>query len=101
MDCDYFQEVSKACCVKVVSDQLSLIVDLTGIVDINTEVERLKKEITKLEPMLETYKRKITAKGYEEKVPEDVRKLNLEKLEGYEKEMSTMLATLAQFESML
>jgi valyl-tRNA synthetase len=35
----------KGCCVKVLSDQLSLLVDLTGIIDIDTEINRLAKEV--------------------------------------------------------
>ena len=38
-------EVPKGCCVKVLSDALSLVVDLTGIIDVDTEIARLSKEI--------------------------------------------------------
>lgn len=38
-------EPPKGCCVKVLSDALSLLVDLTGIIDIETEIARLTKEI--------------------------------------------------------
>ena len=39
------QEVPKGYCIQVVSDQLSLLVDLTGLIDIDTEIARLTKEI--------------------------------------------------------
>ena len=38
-------EPPKGCCVKVLSDALSLLVDLTGIIDVETEIARLTKEI--------------------------------------------------------
>jgi valyl-tRNA synthetase len=38
-------EAPKGCCVKVLTDSLSLLVDLTGIIDVDTEVTRLTKEI--------------------------------------------------------
>jgi len=39
------EEAPKGCCVKVLSDSLSLLVDLTGIIDVDTEIARLNKEI--------------------------------------------------------
>jgi hypothetical protein len=37
-------DVPHGCCVKVISDQLSLLVNLTGIIDIDVEIQRLSKE---------------------------------------------------------
>ena len=47
----------------MLSDQLSVLVDLTGIIDVETEVGRLKKEIERLQPMVESYRRKIATAG--------------------------------------
>lgn len=50
--------------------------------------------------MIDTYKRKINAPGYESKVPEDVRLVNTEKLAGYEAEMDTTVKALTTFQNM-
>ena len=47
----------------MLSDQLSVLVDLTGIIDVETEVNRLKKEIERLFPMVDSYRRKIATAG--------------------------------------
>jgi len=89
----------KGCCVKVVSDQISLLVDLTGIIDIDTEILRLTKEKDRLLPFIDQYKRKVSATG-QDKVPESVKKLNEEKLASYEAELETTIKALEAFQLM-
>jgi hypothetical protein len=38
------KEVPHGCCVKVINDQLSILVNLTGIIDIDQEIQRLNKD---------------------------------------------------------
>ena len=47
--------------------------------------------------MIDTYKRKISAAGYEEKVPENVRQINSEKLASYEAEMEATMNAFNAF----
>jgi len=91
----------KGYCVKVINDQLSILVNLTGIIDIDIEINRLTKDIERLTPLINTYKRKMTAADYESKVPESVRISNIEKLNAYEVELSTTIQTKLAFENML
>jgi valyl-tRNA synthetase len=93
---DAAAEVPKGCCVKVLSDALSLVVDLTGIIDVDTEIARLTKEVERLAPLIDGYRRKVAAPGYD-KVPEAVRAVNTEKLAGYETELEAVNAALATF----
>jgi valyl-tRNA synthetase len=90
----------KGYCITVVSDQLSLLVNLTGLIDIDTELIRLKKEIERLNPLITTYSRKMTAKDYETKVPEDIRNNNAEKLKSYQTELDETMKAINMFESM-
>jgi valyl-tRNA synthetase len=92
-------EAPKGCCVKVLSENASLLVNLTGILDIDVEIARLTKEMERLAPRIDEYKRKISAPGYE-KVKEDVRTLNAEKLESYESELAAVVAAKTAFEAM-
>ena len=64
----------------MISEHLSLLVNLTGIIDIEQEIQRLSKEKERLGPAIEQYQRKINAPGYESKVPETVRATNAEKV---------------------
>ena len=49
--------------------------------------------------MIDTYKRKMSAPGYEDKVPENVRKVNTEKLTSYEAEMEATMNAFNAFKS--
>jgi valyl-tRNA synthetase len=93
-------EVPKGCCVKVLSDQLSLLVDLSGIIDIETEIIRLSKDKERLEPSIDTYRKKISAVGYETKVPENVRTVNTDKLAALEVELEATISAIAAFQLM-
>lgn len=90
----------KNTCIKVVNESLSLLVDLTGLIDIDQELIRLGKEKQRLIPMLEQYRRKMSAADYETKVPEAVQKSNAEKLSAYESELEATDAAIANFEKM-
>ncbi len=81
-------------CVKVVSDNLSLLLDLNGVIDFKEEIKRLEREVERLTPQVESYRKKIHVPGYEEKVPENIRILNKEKLTSYESELKTTLEAL-------
>jgi valyl-tRNA synthetase len=79
----------------------TLLLSLAGIVNVEQELLRLKKEVDWLVPLIEQYKRKIFAPGYETKVPQDVQLSNAEKLASYESELETTNQAIAAFESML
>ncbi len=52
----------------MVSDKLSILINLSGLVDVEAELARLRGDVSRLNMQLETYRRKVTAPGYEEKV---------------------------------
>ena len=94
-------DVWHSCCIKVLSDQLSLLVNLTGVVDLNAEISRLQKEKERLEPQIEQYKRKTSSAAVDQsKVPESVRLANEEKLASYESELAATIAAIEAFELM-
>lgn len=93
-------EIPKGYCVSVVNDQLSLLVDLTGLIDVDVEITRLKKEIDRITPSIKSYQQKMAAKDYENKVPEEVRKTNSDKLSSFQAELDATMEALKMFESM-
>jgi len=94
-------ETPKGYCVKVVSDQLSLLVNLTGIIDIDVEISRLNKEVERLNPIIDGYQRKIAVADYEAKVPEAVRAVNAEKLAAYQAELDAVIIARNAFIGMI
>ena len=86
--------------IKVVSETLSLLVDLTGLIDIDAELARLKKDQERIAPYIDQYKRKIETEGYADKVPANVQKINADKLAAYESELATTLEAIIGFENM-
>ena len=89
----------KGYCVKVINEQMSLLVDLSGIIDVDIELARLTKEVDRLLPIIDSYKKKMSASDYE-KVPEKVRLDNKEKLAAYDAELQATIAAKAVFEAM-
>lgn len=90
----------KNTCIKVISDQLSLLVDLTGLIDIDQELQRLGKEKVVIETSVMSLKNKMDAPGYDSKVPEAVRFANTEKFNGLNAELDALKSAMSAFEAM-
>lgn len=64
----------KGCCLKVLAlpsgVNITLLLNLTGMVNIEQELQRLNKEVERLTPTIDQYKRKINTPGYTDKVSE-------------------------------
>jgi len=97
---DPSEGVPPGCCIKVVSENLSLLVDLSGVIDADVETQRLQREKERLLPLIDSYRRKMGAADYESKVPEGVRATNSEKVSGYEAELEATMKALSVFEAM-
>lgn len=91
---------NKNVCIKVINESLSLLVDLTGLIDIDAELIRLKKEKDRIQGQLEQYKQKMNAVGYSTKVPEAVQISNTEKINGLESELNATNSAITDFENM-
>ena len=92
--------IPRGCCIKVVSDQLSILVDLIGLINIDDEIARLEKDASRLALQVEQYEKKMSATDYEEKVPEQVRILNTEKVQAYMAEREKIISAIDAFRSM-
>lgn len=91
-------DIPKGCCLKILSEHLTLLVDLTGLIDIDQELTRLSKDKERLVPSIEQYKKKIA--GHSDKIPENVQQQNNEKLVSLEGEYAAVLEAIASFEKM-
>jgi valyl-tRNA synthetase len=93
------ESAPKGCCVKVLSERLTLLIELTGVIDLDQEITRLNKEITRLEPLVASYVRKCKADG-QDKLPEAVKISQAEKLSAYENELAAVQEAIISFEKM-
>jgi len=96
-------EVPPGCSVKVVSDLLTIVLrgESGGAEgpDVSAELARLRKDVDRLQPLVEQYRRKISVPNYETKVPEAVRISNQEKLGAYEAELLATEQALAALQA--
>jgi valyl-tRNA synthetase len=90
----------KGASIKVISDNLCLLIDLTELIDLDMELNRLEKEKSRLDNQIDQYKKKIEAPGYENKVPETVKIANSEKLASLHNELHALNSAIETFEKM-
>ena len=85
----------------IVDDSLTLLMDLAGMVDFKVEIKRLQKDLNGAKKPLENLERKMAADGYEQKVPDNLKKANIEKLESQKKVVADIEEAIANFERLL
>jgi valyl-tRNA synthetase len=91
---------SRGLCTRVINDQLSIIVCLDGVIDIEAELGRLDNDKNRLNFQLEQYTKRSKASDYENKVPESVRKSNSEKIDSLNRELDETIKAINTFLSM-
>jgi valyl-tRNA synthetase len=87
------------CSVKVVSDEVSILVNLSGVVDAEQEIVRLTRDLEKTLQLNEALQRKLEAAGYADKVPDAVKKQNSDKLAQYATEIQNIQTAIAEFQA--
>jgi len=77
-----------------VSKECEAYLILKGVIDVKKETERLNTKKDKIEAPLKRLRESIAASDYDEKVPEDVRNQNKEKLEQLQGDLEKVLQAL-------
>ena len=85
----------------VVNDSITVLVDLKGKVDFKTEIGRLNKNLGKAKGPMEQLEKKMATAGYQENVPDHLKKANGEKLSGLKKKCADIEEAIASFEKLL
>lgn len=93
-------DIPKTIGTVVVDDQLTVLMNVKGLVDYDVEIKRLRKNLKATVPSIETLERKMASEGYEEKVPEDLKKKNKEKLDALEKKKGDLEEAIANLEQL-
>jgi valyl-tRNA synthetase len=89
------------CGVTVVSESLSVFVNLAGSVDPAAEIGKLEKKIAATAKQISELTKKMQMDGYETKVPESVRRENEEKMAKLEAEVAAVNAATEDFRKLL
>ena len=84
------EEIPAGCAIVTVSNKCTAHLMLKGIIDPVKEAEKLAKKRTTLMGQIDKLKKSMQIKNYEEKVPEDVRKANSDKLGQSETEVARL-----------
>jgi valyl-tRNA synthetase len=82
----------------IVDNELTVLMDVKGLVDYKVEISRLQKTHVANANLLTTLQKKMAVTGYEDKVPEELRKENTAKLESLNKIKSDLEEAIANFE---
>lgn len=94
-------DIPKAVGIVIVDDLTTVWMDLAGIVDYANEIKKLEKNLSKSLPFVRTLETKMNAAGYEEKVSEDVKKENAEKLASHQKKVAELEVAIDNFKRLL
>merc|ERR1719217_732022 len=74
----------------VVNDQCSVYLQVAALVDLGKEADKQEKKLAAAEKSLQGYVTKMSDPNYENRVPEDVRKLNTQKAEALKAEIEEL-----------
>ncbi|GKY99922.1 hypothetical protein MPSEU_000945800 [Mayamaea pseudoterrestris] len=84
----------------IVDDQLTVLMDVKGLVDFKVEINRLQKNLKSTLPLLTQLETKVAAPEYAAKVPEDVQNDEAERLESLRKKKTEIAEAIANFEKL-
>jgi valyl-tRNA synthetase len=82
----------------IVDDQLTVLMDVKGLVDYKIEIERLQKNLNSTIPAIKSMETKLSADGYEQNAPDDLKLSNKEKLEALLKKKAELEEAIGNFE---
>jgi len=82
----------------VVNKQCLIFTEVAGI-DLTQELKKLEKKLETAEKMVESYVKKMSVPGYEDKVPKDVRDKNTEMCDANKKECDELRSALANIKA--
>ena len=91
--------VPDGCSAGLVNESISVYLQLKGLVDPVVEIAKREKKSAKLTKEADDLRRKTTAPGYEQKVPEAVRATEGDRLAAAEKQIATLSTLIEQYRS--
>ena len=95
------QEAPKGCISVLSAKVFTLHVEVIKFIKVDEEVKKIQKLIAEKEKATDTLRKKLEAKDYASRVPEEVRLKEKEKLELYEAELKTLQVNVETFKKMV
>ncbi|KAJ1950987.1 valine--tRNA ligase [Linderina macrospora] len=89
--------VPAGCAVLSVNDEVAVHLMVRGRVDIDQEIKKIEKKMSKADKAREALLAKTKIDDYTERVPEDVREQNANKLSNYDAEIEALQQAIATF----
>lgn len=94
-------QVPVGCVTAVVSDKCTAYILLKGLIDLSKEEDRINKKVAFNQQQIGKLKEAMSKTDYEDKVPQEVREKNSEKLTSLEGEVDELAKALANVKIML
>ncbi|KAJ1950380.1 valine--tRNA ligase, partial [Dispira parvispora] len=91
------QHLPAGCVPAAVNQNCHVLLLVKGKVNIEAEVDRLEKKLTKARQQLGTWEKKTQIPDYETKIKADVREVNATKIKGYQAEIDALSHSLQNF----
>jgi valyl-tRNA synthetase len=82
--------------VSTVLDEATLVLPMSGLIDVDAERARLEKEIAKLSPEIIKYEKKLSNTGFTDKAPPEVVTEQRERMEGMKSERAKLEEALGR-----
>jgi len=89
------------CAMHVVDQACQIHIELKGMVDFEAEIKKLTAKAKKLDPLISNIEKKQASNMYEEKTPDKVKQVNIEKVEKYRKEKADINTAIEGFKKLL
>jgi len=83
--------------IDVIDDQTTLLMDIKGLVDFDTEIKKLEKNLSKTTQPLKNLQNQMAKPDYAEKVSDELKKKNAEKLDGLLKKVNDINEAIENF----
>jgi len=83
-----------------VTEGIEIRIPLAGLIDVEEERARLQKELARCEEDIEFVSRKLSNEGFVNKAPEHIVQTERDKLEAYQDEKKTLLASLEELDNL-
>ena len=93
--------IPAGCGVTVIDESVTLYLLLKGQVDPAAEIAKLTKRVAATEKQAADLEKKMAMEGYEEKVPENVRAENADKMEKLRAEVASTKAAIEDFKGLM
>ena len=89
----------EGCLKNLVNEDVTLYIQVVGLIDIKLEIQRLEKRNGELNKLIEALQKKM--KNYSEKVPQDIRDEDKNKFDTYSSELQFVVESIKDLNTLI